>query len=191
MAVSLTKGGNVSLSKEAPGLKKIVLGLGWDPRKTDGKEFDLDAMVFLTADTGKVRSDADFVFFNNKSSADGSVVHAGDNRSGAGDGDDETIAIDLEKVPADVAKIVATVVIYEGKERGQNFGMVDKAYIRVLNGDGGAEIARFDLSEDAGTVTAMIFGEIYRNGAEWKFKAIGQGYDGGFQALVQSYGVNA
>ena len=191
MAVSLTKGGNVSLSKEAPGLKKIVLGLGWDPRKTDGKEFDLDAMVFLTADTGKVRSDADFVFFNNKTSADGSVVHAGDNRSGAGDGDDETIAIDLEKVPADVAKIVATVVIYEGKERGQNFGMVDKAYIRVLNGDGGAEIARFDLSEDAGTVTAMIFGEIYRNGAEWKFKATGQGYDGGFQALVQSYGVNA
>ena len=191
MAVSLTKGGNVSLSKEAPGLKKIVLGLGWDPRKTDGKEFDLDAMVFLTADTGKVRSDADFVFFNNKSSADGSVVHAGDNRSGAGDGDDETIAIDLEKVPADVVKIVATVVIYEGKERSQNFGMVDKAYIRVLNGDGGAEIARFDLSEDAGTVTAMIFGEIYKSGADWKFKAIGQGYDGGFQALVQSYGVNA
>lgn len=191
MAVSLTKGGNVSLSKEAPGLRKIVLGLGWDPRKTDGKEFDLDAMVFLTADTGKVRSDADFVFFNNKTSADGSVVHGGDNRSGAGDGDDETIAIDLEKIPADVAKIMATVVIYEGKERSQNFGMVDKAYIRVLNGDGGAEIARFDLSEDAGTVTAMIFGEIYRNGAEWKFKAIGQGYDGGFQALVQSYGVNA
>ena len=191
MAVSLTKGGNVSLSKEAPGLKKIVLGLGWDPRKTDGKEFDLDAMVFLTSDSGKVRSDADFVFFNNKQSADGSVVHGGDNRSGAGDGDDETIAIDLEKVPADVAKIVATVVIYEGKERGQNFGMVDKAYIRVLNGEGGAEIARFDLSEDAGTVTAMIFGEIYRNGAEWKFKATGQGYDGGFQALVQSYGVNA
>ncbi|WP_424951640.1 TerD family protein [Deinococcus sp.] len=191
MAVSLTKGGNVSLSKEAPGLKKIVLGLGWDPRKTDGREFDLDAMVFLTADSGKVRSDADFVFFNNKTSADGSVVHGGDNRSGAGDGDDETIAIDLEKVPADVAKIVATVVIYEGKERSQNFGMVDKAYIRVLNGEGGAEIARFDLSEDAGTVTAMIFGEIYRNGTEWKFKATGQGYDGGFQALVQSYGVNA
>ena len=191
MAVSLTKGGNVSLSKEAPGLKKIVLGLGWDPRKTDGKEFDLDAMVFLTADSGKVRSDADFVFFNNKTSADGSVVHGGDNRSGAGEGDDETIAIDLEKVPTDVTKIVATVVIYEGKERSQNFGMVDKAYIRVLNGDGGAEIARFDLSEDAGTVTAMIFGEIYRNGADWKFKATGQGYDGGFQALVQSFGVNA
>jgi tellurium resistance protein TerD len=191
MAVSLTKGGNVSLSKEAPGLKKITLGLGWDPRKTDGKEFDLDAMVFLTADSGKVRSDADFVFFNNKQSADGSVTHAGDNRSGAGDGDDETIGIDLEKLPADVQKVVATVVIYEGKERTQNFGMVDKAYIRVLNADGGAEIARFDLSEDAGTVTAMIFGEIYRSGAEWKFKAIGQGYDGGFQALVQSYGVNA
>jgi tellurium resistance protein TerD len=191
MAVSLTKGGNVSLSKEAPGLKKIVLGLGWDPRKTDGKEFDLDAMVFLTNDGGKVRSDADFVFFNNKQSSDGSVVHGGDNRSGAGEGDDETIMIDLEKLPTDVQKVVATVVIYEGKERSQNFGMVDKAYIRVLNGDGGAEIARFDLSEDAGTVTAMIFGEVYRNGADWKFKATGQGYDGGFQALVQSYGVNA
>ena len=191
MAVSLSKGGNVSLSKEAPGLKKITLGLGWDPRKTDGKEFDLDAMVFLVNDAGKVRSDADFVFFNNKQSADGSVVHAGDNRSGAGDGDDETIGIDLDKLPTDVQKVVATVVIYEGKERSQNFGMVDKGYIRVLNADGGAEIASFDLSEDAGTVTAMVFGEIYRNGAEWKFKAIGQGYDGGFQALVQSFGVNA
>ena len=191
MAVSLTKGGNVSLSKEAPGLKKITLGLGWDPRKTDGTEFDLDAMVFLVNDAGRVRSDSDFVFFNNKSSADGSVVHGGDNRSGAGDGDDETINIDLEKVPADVQKVIATVVIYEGKERNQNFGMVDKGYIRVLNGDGGAEIARFDLSEDAGTVTAMIFGEIYRSGSEWKFKAIGQGYADGFQALVKSYGVNA
>jgi tellurium resistance protein TerD len=191
MAVSLSKGGNVSLSKEAPGLKKITLGLGWDPRVTDGKEFDLDAMVFLVNESGKVRNDQDFVFFNNKQSADGSVVHAGDNRSGAGDGDDETISIDLEKLPADVAKVVATVVIYEGKERTQNFGMVDKAYIRVLNADGGTELARFDLTEDGGTVTAMIFGEVYKNGADWKFRATGQGFADGFQALVRSYGVNA
>ncbi|MFC4454624.1 TerD family protein [Deinococcus sonorensis] len=191
MAVSLSKGGNVSLSKEAPGLKRITLGLGWDPRQTDGKAFDLDAMVFLVNDQGKVRSDQDFVFFNNKQSADGSVVHGGDNLTGAGSGDDETVNIDLEKVPADVQRVIAAVVIYEGTERGQNFGMVDKAFIRVLNGEGGSEIARFDLSEDAGTVTAMIFGEVYRNGSEWKFKAIGQGYNEGFQALVRSYGVNA
>ena len=191
MAVSLSKGGNVSLSKEAPGLKKIMLGLGWDPRVTDGKEFDLDAMVFLVNEAGRVRADTDFVFFNNKQSADGSVVHAGDNRTGAGEGDDETIEIGLDRLPAEVQKVIAAVVIYEGKERSQNFGMVDKAFIRVVNAEGGSEIARFDLSEDAGTVTAMIFGEIYRSGSEWKFKAIGQGYAEGFQALVRSYGVGA
>ncbi len=191
MAVSLSKGGNVSLSKEAPGLKKIMLGLGWDPRVTDGKEFDLDAMVFLVNEAGRVRADTDFVFFNNKQSADGSVVHAGDNRTGAGEGDDETIEISLDRLPAEVQKVIAAVVIYEGKERSQNFGMVDKAFIRVVNAEGGSEIARFDLSEDAGTVTAMIFGEIYRSGSEWKFKAIGQGYAEGFQALVRSYGVGA
>ncbi|GAA4019213.1 TerD family protein [Deinococcus rubellus] len=191
MPVSLTKGGNVSLSKEAPGLKKISVGLGWDTRRTDGADFDLDAMVFLVNDTGKVRNDQDFVFFNNKTSSDGSVVHQGDNRTGAGEGDDEVINVDLDKVPADVQKIVVAVVIYEGQTRGQNFGMVEKAYARVLNGDGGAEIARYDLTEDGGTVTAMIFGEVYRNGGEWKFKAIGQGFNDGFQALVKSYGVNA
>ena len=191
MAVSLSKGGNVSLSKEAPGLKKIVLGLGWDVRKTDGADFDLDAMVFLVNDQGKVRSDTDFVFFNNKSSSEGSVTHGGDNRTGAGEGDDETVSIDLDAVPADVQKVIAAVVIYEGQQRGQNFGMVEKAFIRVVNGDGGSEIARYDLTEDAGTVTAMIFGEVYRNAGEWKFKAIGQGYQEGFQALVRSYGVNA
>ena len=191
MPVSLTKGGNVSLSKEAPGLKKINVGLGWDTRRTDGADFDLDAMVFLVNDSGKVRNDQDFVFFNNKSSGDGSVVHQGDNRTGAGEGDDEVINVDLDKVPADVQKIVVAVVIYEGQSRGQNFGMVEKAYARVLNGDGGAEIARYDLTEDGGTVTAMIFGEVYRSAGEWKFKAIGQGFNEGFQALVKSYGVNA
>lgn len=191
MPVSLTKGGNVSLSKEAPGLKKINVGLGWDTRRTDGADFDLDAMVFLVDASGKVRNDQDFVFFNNKQSADGSVVHQGDNRTGAGEGDDEVVALDLDKIAADVQKVVVAVVIYEGKTRNQNFGQVEKAYARVLNGDGGSEIARFDLTEDGGTVTAMIFGEVYRNGAEWKFKAIGQGFNDGFEALVRSYGVNA
>ncbi|WP_293913753.1 TerD family protein [Deinococcus sp.] len=191
MPVSLTKGGNVSLSKEAPGLKKINVGLGWDTRRTDGADFDLDAMVFLVNDAGKVRNDQDFVFFNNLRSADGSVVHQGDNRTGAGDGDDEVVSIDLDKVPADVQKIVVAVVIHEGQSRAQNFGQVEKAYARVLNGDGGAEIARFDLTEDGGTVTAMLFGEVYRNAAEWKFKALGSGFADGFQALVKSYGVNA
>lgn len=191
MPVSLTKGGNVSLSKEAPGLKKINVGLGWDTRRTDGADFDLDAMVFLVNDAGKVRNDQDFVFFNNKTSSDGSVIHQGDNRTGAGEGDDEVINVDLDKVPADVQKIVVAVVIYEGQSRSQNFGMVEKAYARVLNGDGGAEIARYDLTEDGGTVTAMIFGEVYRSSGEWKFKAVGQGFNEGFQALVKSYGVNA
>jgi tellurium resistance protein TerD len=131
------------------------------------------------------------VFFNNKQSADGSVVHGGDNRTGEGEGDDETIMIDLDKVPSDVQKIVTAVVIYEGQGRSQNFGMVDKAFIRVINGDGGSEIARYDLTEDGGTVAAMIFGEVYRNAGEWKFKAVGQGYAEGFQALVKGYGVNA
>ncbi len=190
MAVSLTKGGNVNLSKEAPGLTKIKLGLGWDVRKTDGAGFDLDALAFVVGANGKVRSDGDFVFFNNKKSTDGTVEHTGDNRSGEGDGDDESIVIDLANLPADIEKVIAAVVIFDGETKGQSFGQVERAYVRVINETGGAEIARFDLSEDASTVTAMIFGEVYRNNGEWKFKAIGQGYNDGFKALVASYGVN-
>lgn len=190
MAVSLSKGGNVSLSKEAPGLSAITVGLGWDPRATDGQEFDLDGSVFLLNDGGKVRSDSDFIFYNNKTSSDGSVSHNGDNRSGEGAGDDETVDINLSQVPADVDKIAVCVTIHEGGTRGQNFGQVSKAYIRVLNKDGGSEIARYDLSEDASTDTAMIFGEVYRNGSEWKFRAVGQGYQGGLGPLAQNYGVN-
>ncbi|MDO4264180.1 MAG: TerD family protein [Deinococcus sp.] len=190
MPVSLSKGGNVSLSKEAPGLTAITVGLGWDPRATDGQEFDLDGSVFLLNDSGKVRSDSDFIFYNNKTSADGSVTHAGDNRSGEGEGDDETVEIDLSRVPADVDKIAVCVTIHEGGSRNQNFGQVSKAYIRVMNKAGGAEIARYDLSEDASTDTAMIFGEVYRHGQEWKFRAVGQGYTGGLGPLAQNYGVN-
>lgn len=190
MAVSLSKGGNVSLSKEAPGLKAVNVGLGWDTRVTDGSAFDLDASVFLLNDGGKVRSDADFVFYNNKNGGNGSVVHQGDNLTGEGSGDDEVVAVSLDQVPADVTKLSFAVTIHEADGRRQNFGMVSNAFIRVLNADGGTEIARYDLSEDASTETAMIFGDLYRHNGEWKFKAIGQGFAGGLGPLASSFGVN-
>ncbi len=190
MAISLQKGGNVSLSKEAPGLKSLIVGLGWDPRATDGKEFDLDGSAFLLNASGKVRSDADFVFYNNLKSADGSIVHSGDNRSGEGDGDDEKVTINLAGVPADVEKLSFCVTIHDGQQRGQNFGMVGKAYIRCVDADTNKEIARYDLSEDGSTETAMIFGEVYRHGSEWKFKAIGQGFAGGLGPLATSFGIS-
>ena len=190
MAVSLTKGANVNLSKEAPGLRSIRVGLGWDTRVTDGSAFDLDASVFVLGESGKVRSDGDFIFFNNLTGADGAVVHQGDNLTGEGEGDDEVVMVSLDRLPADVAKVSFAVTIYEADKRRQNFGMVSNAFIRVVNGDGGTEIARYDLSEDASTETAMIFGELYRHGGEWKFKAIGQGFGGGLSPLARSFGVN-
>jgi tellurium resistance protein TerD len=190
MAISLQKGGNVNLSKEAPGLNKMVVGLGWDTRSTDGAAFDLDGAVFLLNTTGKVRSDADFVFYNNLKSVDGSIVHSGDNRTGAGDGDDESVTIDLARVPADVDKIAVCVTIHEADQRRQNFGQVSKAFVRCVNANGNTEIARYDLSEDGSTEAAMIFGEVYRAGADWKFRAIGQGFKGGLGPLAKNYGVN-
>ena len=190
MAINLSKGGNINLSKTAPTMNKVDLGLGWNPRATDGKAFDLDAVAFLTGEDGKVRLDGEFIFFNQKVSPCGSVTHNGDNRTGDGDGDDETISVDLSKVPQEVAKIVFAVTIHEGQQNGQNFGMVDKAYIRVINQDANAEeLARFDLSEDGSTEVAMIFGELYRHNGEWKFKAVGQGFNGGLGVLAASYGV--
>lgn len=189
MAISLTKGGNVNLSKEAPNLTNIAVGLGWNPRATDGQAFDLDAVAFLVNESGKVRSDADFIFFNNLKSSDGSVEHTGDNRTGEGDGDDEVIKVDLTKVPADVSKVVFCAVIYDGQARNQNFGQVANAYIRIVNTQSGAEVARYDLSEDSSTETAMIFGELYKNNGEWKFRAVGQGFAGGLGPLAGSYGV--
>lgn len=189
MAISLTKGGNVNLSKEAPNLTNMAVGLGWNPRATDGQAFDLDAVAFLVNESGKVRADADFIFFNNLKSADGSVEHTGDNRTGEGDGDDEVIKVDLSKVPADVSKVVFCAVIYDGQARNQNFGQVANAYIRVVNTQGDAEVARYDLSEDSSTETAMIFGELYKNNGEWKFRAVGQGFAGGLGPLAASYGV--
>ena len=190
MPVSLSKGGNVSLSKEAPGLTKIVIGLGWDTRATDGAAFDLDASLFMLGENGKVRSDSDFIFYNNKTSGDGSVEHLGDNLTGEGAGDDEQVKVNLAGVPADVARLTVGVTIHEAQTRGQNFGMVSSAFIRVVNGDDNTEIARYDLSEDASTETAMLFGEVYRNAGEWKFKALGQGFQGGLGPMAASYGVS-
>lgn len=190
MPVSLTKGGNISLTKAAPGLTSVMVGLGWDVNTFSGGEFDLDASAILVGADGKVVNDGSFVFFNNKTSPDGSVAHQGDNLTGAGDGDDEQIKVNLAGVPAEVEKIVISVAIYEADNRGQNFGMVRNAFVRVVNEAGGAEIARYDLSEDASTDTAMVFGELYRNGAEWKFKAIGSGYASGLRGIAQDFGVS-
>ncbi|MEJ2415906.1 MAG: TerD family protein [Exilibacterium sp.] len=191
MSVSLTKGGNVNLSKEAPGLSAVFLGMGWDVRATDGKDFDLDASAFMCTEAGKVRSDADFIFYNNLKSADGSVEHTGDNRTGAGEGDDEVVKVDLSKVPADIHKIAFTVTIHEAEKNGQSFGQVSNAFIRVVNQSDGKELARYDLTEDGSTETALIFGELYRHSGEWKFRAVGQGFAGGLGPLAGHFGVNA
>ena len=190
MGVSLSKGGNVSLSKEAPGLSKIMIGLGWDTRSTDGADFDLDASVFMLNEQGKVRSDADFIFYNNLKSGDGSVEHTGDNLTGEGEGDDEAINVALNQVPTEVSKLAVAVTIHDADSRRQSFGMVSNAFMRVVNADNGTEIARYDLTEDASTETAMIFGEVYRHSGEWKFRAVGQGYNGGLGPLARNFGVN-
>lgn len=190
MGVSLSKGGNVSLSKSEPGLKKVRIGLGWDTRETDGVDFDLDGSAFLLNESGKVRSDNDFIFYNNLKSIDGSVEHTGDNLTGDGDGDDESLIITLDAVPSEVTKVAVTVTIHDADARRQNFGMVSNAFMRVVNEDTQVEIARFDLTEDASTETAMIFGELYRHNGEWKFRAVGQGYQGGLFAMCKQFGVN-
>ena len=190
MSVSLSKGGNVSLTKEAPGLTAVLVGLGWDARTTTGADFDLDASALMVGTNGKILSDQHFVFFNNLTSPDGSVEHTGDNLTGEGEGDDEVIKVNLANVPAETDKIVVTVSIYEAEQRSQSFGQVRNAYIRVVNQADDREITRYDLSEDASTETAMIFGELYRNANEWKFRAVGQGYSTGLRGIAQDFGVN-
>ena len=190
MALSLQKGGNLSLDKVAPGLTEVLVGLGWDPRATDGQEFDLDASAFLVTAAGKVRAETDFIFYNQKESPCKSVVHTGDNRSGEGEGDDESLIVNLPKVPADVDKVVFVVTIHDAAARKQNFGQVGGAFIRIVNQQGGTELVRFDLAEDAATETAMVFAELYRNAGEWKFRAVGQGYAGGLKAMGTMYGLN-
>ena len=190
MGVSLSKGGNVSLSKEAPGLTAVIIGLGWDVRTTTGTDFDLDASALLLNNSGKVGNDQHFIFFNNLKSPDGSVEHTGDNITGEGEGDDEQIKVNLATVPPEIEKIVFPVSIYDAETRQQSFGQVRNAFIRVVNQAGEAEIARYDLSEDASTETAMVFGELYRHGAEWTFRAIGRGYASGLRGIAQDFGVN-
>jgi tellurium resistance protein TerD len=189
MSVSLVKGNNVNLTKQSPGLTAVAVGLGWDLRTTTGTDFDLDASAILCTDAGTVVSDRDFVFYNNLASANGAVQHTGDNLTGEGDGDDEVIKVDLTSVPAEAAKIVFPVAIYNGQDRQQTFGQVRNAFIRVVDQANGDELARYDLSEDAGTETAMIFGELYRNGTDWKFRAVGQGYSTGLAGIARDFGV--
>ena len=190
MGVSLAKGGNVSLTKEAPGLTNVIVGLGWDVRTTTGADYDLDASAILVNASGKVLSDRHFVFFNNLVSPDGTVEHTGDNLTGEGEGDDEAINVNLAAMSPDVERIVFPVSIYDADQRRQSFGQVANAFIRVVNADNNAEITRFDLSEDASTETAMVFGELYRRGSEWKFRAVGQGYASGLAGIARDYGVN-
>lgn len=190
MGLSLVKGGNVSLSKEAPGLTNVLVGLGWDVRTTTGADYDLDASAILLNTNGKVLSDNHFVFFNNLVSPDGSVEHTGDNLTGEGEGDDEIIKVNLVGMAPEVTKVVFPVSIYEADVRSQNFGQINNAYIRVINAADNREITRFDLSEDASTETAMVFGELYRHGPEWKFRAVGQGYASGLGGIARDYGVN-
>jgi tellurium resistance protein TerD len=190
VGVTLTKGGNVSLSKEAPGLTNVIVGLGWDVRTTTGTDYDLDASAILLSESGRVLSDQHFVFFNNLTSPDGTVEHTGDNLTGEGEGDDEVIKVNLAGMSPQVDKIVFPVSIYDADARHQSFGQVSNAYIRVVNEADNREITRFDLSEDASTETALVFGELYRRGGEWKFRAVGQGYASGLAGIARDYGVN-
>src|ERR1700712_1283535 len=190
MGVSLSKGGNVSLTKQAPGLSAVLIGLGWDERTTSGQAFDLDASALMLNPAGRILSDSHFVFFNNLTSPEGSVEHTGDNLTGAGEGDDEQIKVDLAAVPAEVQTIVFPVSIYDAESRRQNFGQVRNAFIRVVNQADGAELTRYDLSEDASNETAMIFGELYRNAGDWKVHAVGQGHSLGLAGIARDYGVN-
>ncbi|MBY6352113.1 TerD family protein [Rhodococcoides corynebacterioides] len=190
MGVSLSKGGNVSLTKAAPNLTAVSVGLGWDVRTTTGTDFDLDASAIALGTDKKVVSDQHFVFFNNLKSPDGSIEHAGDNTTGEGDGDDEVINVELSAVPPNIDTITFPVSIYEADARSQSFGQVRNAYIRVVDKSNGTELARYDLSEDASTETAMVFGELYRNNSEWKFRAVGQGYASGLAGIARDFGVN-
>ena len=190
MTVNLTKGGNVSLTKAAPGLTAVIVGLGWDARTTDGQAFDLDASAIVCDADGRVLSDQHFVFFNNLATPDGAVRHSGDNLTGEGGGDDEQVQVQLASLPPQAARVVFPVSIYAADTAGQTFGQVRNAFIRVVNQADNGEIARYDLSEDASTETAMIFGELYRNGDEWKFRAVGQGYSAGLAGIARDFGVN-
>ena len=191
MGISLAKGQKISLSKTNPGLNKVVVGIGWDVNMYDtGGDFDLDASAFLLGANGKVTSQNDFIFYGQKNHPSGSVEHLGDNLTGAGEGDDEQIKVNLSLVPADIERSAFSVTIYEADARGQNFGMVSNSFIRIYNEETGEEILRYDLGEDFSIETAAIFGELYKNNGEWKFNAIGSGFQGGLAAICNNYGIN-
>ena len=194
MPVSLSKGGKVSLAKVASdagisSLTKITVGLGWDVNRYDGgAQFDLDAAAFLLAGTGKVRTSADFIFYNQKVGP--GVEHMGDNRTVEGEGDDEVINVDLNAIPADIERISFTVTIDQADARRQNFGMVENSYIRVIDGVTGTELIKYDLGEDFSVETAVVVADLYRHNGEWKFNAIGSGFSGGLAALCSNFGVD-
>lgn len=191
MPISLKKGQKVNLTKDAPGLTKVVVGLGWDVNSFDtGGDFDLDAAAFLLGDSGKAASSDDFVFYGNLKHSSGGVEHMGDNLTGAGEGDDEQIKVDLTMLPDAITHIAFTATIYEAEARRQNFGMVNNAFIRIVNEASGEELLRYDLGEDFSIETAVVFGELYKHNGEWKFNAIGSGYQGGLAALCANYGVD-
>ena len=191
MAITLSKGQKVSLTKGNPGLKHIVVGLGWDTNMFDGgDDFDLDVSLFMVGKSGKVEQDEDFIFYNNLKHPSEAVEHLGDNRTGDGDGDDEEILVDFSKMPDRIEKIAVTVTIYEAKERRQNFGQVNNSYVRLVNSDNEEELLRYDLGEEFSIETAIVVCEIYRHNGEWKFSAVGSGFEGGLEALCRSYGLN-
>ncbi|MDR1867621.1 MAG: TerD family protein [Treponema sp.] len=191
MAISLQKGQKVDLTKGNPGLSKLVVGLGWDTNKYDGgADFDLDASVFLLGESGKITGDSDFVFYNNARNPSESVIYMGDNRTGAGEGDDEQINVDLSKVPQTIQRIAFTVTIHEAESRRQNFGQVSNAFIRIVDEEKNIELLRFDLGEEFSVETALIVAELYRHGNEWKFNAIGNGFSGGLKALATNFGLS-
>lgn len=190
MSISLSKGQKIDLTKTNPGLTKVVVGLGWDTNKYDGgKDFDLDASIFCLNAAGKAASEKDFIFYNNTQNPSGSVVHTGDNLTGAGDGDDEQVKVNLATVPPEVEKIAFCITIHEAAERSQNFGQVTNAFVRIMNEDTGTELIRYDLGEDFSVETAVVVGELYRNNGEWKFNAVGSGYKEGLNGLVKDYGL--
>jgi tellurium resistance protein TerD len=189
MAITLQKGQKVDLTK-GRSLTKLLVGLGWDTNRFDGPDFDLDGAAFLLGSNGKVAVDSDFVFYNNLTHASEAVKHQGDNLTGEGDGDDEQIVVDLNRVPAQIEKIAFTVTIHEADNRKQNFGMVSNAFIRIVDENNGQELLRYDLGEDFSVETALVVGELYRNNQEWKFNAIGSGFNGGLSALCKNFGIN-
>lgn len=191
MPINLSKGQKVDLTKGNAELDSILAGLGWDTNRYDGgNQFDLDVSVFMTGESGKVDSDSNFIFYNNPQDAAGSVIYSGDNRTGEGEGDDESVNIVLSKVPAAVSKISFTVTIHEAEARGQNFGQVSNAYIRIVDTKKNEELIRYDLGEDYSIETAIVVGELYRHGAEWKFAAVGSGFQGGLEALCRNFGLS-